>query len=160
VVSTRRGLLGALGAGALFGGCGDDPAPTQRADESRGGESSLADVALLNDALAAERRTRGVLPRAEEHARILERAIARAGGEARPDAGGATASDAEAAAGELVAFYVDVLAKLAEARLREEVAGLLSDAAAALAAARLRAAPGRSPLAAAVSAFEAGRSPS
>jgi hypothetical protein len=146
-VVRRRALLGAA---ALLAGCGSEAAPAPRADEQQGGDSSLADVALLDDALAAERRTAGVLPRAAAHVAALERAIARAGGEARPDAGGAQAGDAEAAAGELVAFYVDLLAKVADPRLRELVAGMLSDAATALATAREMPAP---------HAFEEGRRP-
>ena len=136
---SRRGLLGALGAAVLLGACGDDERPAApRADESRGGDSSLADVALLNDALAAERRTVGVLPRAREHVRALERAIARAGGQARPGAGATATGGAERAAGELIAFYVDVLPKLAEPALRTEVGVLLSDAARAAAQERAR----------------------
>jgi hypothetical protein len=137
VVSSRRGLLASLGGAVLLGGCGEGGGPpAPRADESRGGDSSLADVALLNDALAAERRTVGVLPRARAHVRALERAIARAGGEARPAAEATATGGAERAAEELIAFYVDVLAKLAEPGLRVEVAALLSDAARALAEAR------------------------
>lgn len=153
-MSSRRGLLGAFGAAALLGGCGDS-APAPRADELPGGESSLADVALLNDALAAERRTVGLLPRASEHVAALERAIARAGGEPRPLPGGPPRPvGAEQAAAQLVAFYVDLLPKLAEPRLREQVAGLLGDAARALAYERVE--DGRD---AAPRAFEAGRAP-
>ena len=135
-MSSRRGLLGGLGAALLLGGCGEESPPAPRADEERGGDSSLADAALLNDALAAERRTVGVLPRAGDHVRVLEREIARVGGEAHAGTGTAAAGDAERAAAELVALYVDLVAKLAEPRLRVKVAGLLSDAAGALARAR------------------------
>ena len=153
-LSSRRGLLGAFGAAVLLGGCGEESAPAPRADEQRGGPSSLADVALLDDALAAERRTVGVLPRAREHVAVLEREIARAGGRARPAVGARVSVGAEAAAGELVAFYVDLLAKLAEPRLRVEVAALLSDAARALAQARAERGADPAP-----AAFVAGRRP-
>ena len=90
--------------------------PPPRAAEERGGDSSLADVALLNDALAAERRAghRG-------HVALIEREIARARGREQPLDAGPLTED------EFVAFYVDMLPKLAEPRLREVVAGLLAD---------------------------------
>lgn len=154
-MTTRRGLLGAFGAAALLGGCGDDSGPAPRADELRGGASTLADVALLNDALEAERRTIGVLPRARAHVAALERAITGAGGEPRSlPSGRPPPTGAEEAAAELVAFYVDLLAKLAEPELRERASALLADAARALARARVE--DGR---AAAPSAFEEGRTP-
>ena len=152
---TRRGAL-AAGAAALVAGCGKgDAPPPDRAADARGGDSSLADVALLNDALAAERQTLGLLPRAREHVRVLEREILRSGGEPRPlEAQAPPADDPQAAAAELVALYVDLLAKLAEPRLRGTLARLLADAAGALA--EQRQAAGADP---APSAFVAGARP-
>ena len=152
---TRRGAL-AAGSAALLAGCGagDDPPPGRAADR-RGGESSLADAALLNDALAAERRAAPLLPRSREHARLLERDIRDLRGEVRPlaDAAAPPAS-AERAGEELIAMYVDMLAKLSEPRLRGRVGSLL--AAAAEGAAQARASAGGDP---APRAFEAGRGP-
>ena len=149
----RRALLGAA---ALVAGCGaGDDAPPERSADAPGGDSSLADAALLNDALAAERRAARLLPRSRAHAGKLERAIRRVGGDVQPLADrAAPPADARAAADELIALYVDLLAKLADARLRAEVAALL--AAAATAGAEARAAAGEDP---APQAFAAGRAP-
>ena len=94
---TRRALLAASGAMLALAGCGDD-AEAPRASDERGGDSSLADVALLNDALAAERRAAPLLPRSAAHAAAIEREIERLGGEVQPlEAGGRAPRDARAA---------------------------------------------------------------
>ena len=136
---TRRTALAGAGAALLAGcGAGDDP-PRERAAERRGGESTLADVALLNDALAAESRTQGLLPQASAHVELLEREIRASGGRPRPvEAPAPPPATARAGANELIAFYVDLLTKLSEPRLRALVAGLLADAARALAELRQR----------------------
>jgi hypothetical protein len=151
---TRRALVAGAGA-ALLAGCGegDDP-PPERAAEARGGDSTLADLALLNDALGVERRTAGVLPRATEHVATLERAIRARRGTPRPLEGGEPPGGARAAANELIAFYVDLLTKLSEPELRGLVAGLLADAGAALANERRKAGDDPAP-----SAFVAGVPP-
>lgn len=142
---TRRALLAST---ALLAGCGGaEEGESERASERPGGVSSLADVALLNDALALERRVAERFPRlrerAERHVALIEAAIRRARGEIQPLAPGSGASDAVAAQDELVALYVDYLPKLSEPRLRGEVGLLLGDAAGA--AAELRAAAGEDP---------------
>jgi hypothetical protein len=141
-VVTRRGLLAA--SAALLAGCGsDDAGPEQRASERPGGISSLADVALLNDALALERRAGNA-----RSAALLERLIRRARGAVHPLDPGAAPPDPVAAQDELVALYVDYLPKLSEPRLRAEVGGLL--AAAARRGAELRERAGREPAPAAL----------
>ena len=149
---TRRGLVAAA---ALLAGCGaaDDGEPGRAAEEA-GGTSSLADAALLNDALAAERRVlerleaahgvpAAVVRRGRAHLDLIERAIRRAHGRVQPLDPGPAAPDPVVAQDELVALYVDQLPKLSEPRLRGEVAGLLADA--ALAGAELRLARGEEP---------------
>ena len=158
----RRALLGA-GAAALLAGCGDDedrPSGGERAAEDRGGESTLADAGLLDDALAYERRTaeeieaggapKALRRRARAHVELLERLIRERRGEPRPLAPGGSAGGQD----ELVALYVDMVAKLSEPALRGAVGGLLADA--ARGAAEQRAAAGEDP---APSAFVAGVRP-
>ncbi len=125
---TRRALL-AAGAGALAAaGCGEgEDVEPPRADEAPGGDSSRADVALLNDALAIERRAG-----AEDHARTLEREIRRAEGEPNPLPLASRAGfGRDAIEAEKIAFYVDVLPKVNDPRLRRVLAGLLAAAATA-----------------------------
>ena len=149
---SRRALLG--GAALVLAGCGDDDdgAPP-RAGEQAGGDSTLADLALLNDALAAERAAASVLPSSARHVRVLEREIARLRGRPEELAGGAPVpDDAGTAAAQLIALYVDMLPKLAEPRLRGLIADVLADAARSLAS--LRVERGQDP---APQAFVAGR---
>ena len=142
---TRRGLLASA---AVLAGCGSgDDAEAPRAYEDPGGPSSLADVAILNDAVALERRAvehyagKGGpwLRRSREHVAVLERAIRRARGRLNPLGAGSrkewSSADVEA---EKIAFYVDVVAKLADPGLRETVAGLLAGAATSYAEIRLK----------------------
>ena len=124
---TRRALLASA---AVLAGCGagDDPEPP-RASEAPGGDSSLADVALLNDALGLERRSG-----ATEHVRVLEAEIRRARGKVNPlPLPPRRGLDAADVAAEKVAFYVDVLPKVKDPRLRRVLAGLLGGAAEAYA---------------------------
>ena len=150
----RRGLLAAGGL-ALLSGCGDDDdgAPL-RAGEAPGGDSTLADAALLNDLLAAELAAARVLPSSRARARALEAEIRRLEVEPRPIEDTTPPRTAEAAANGLVALYVDVLAKLAEPPLRRRVAQIFAGAATALATVRERA--GEEP---APEAFVAGEAP-
>ena len=148
---TRRALLG--GAALVLAGCGDDGGEPRLAFEEAGGDSTLADVALLNDALANERRAAEVLPRSAANAARLEREIARLRGRPRPLAGDAPPPpDPIAAAQELVALYIDMLPKLAEPRLRGLAGELIAAASGAIA--ELRAERGEHP---APEAFVAGR---
>jgi hypothetical protein len=135
----RRALL-AAGALAALGGCGDDSEPV-RAGEAPGGESSLADVALLNDALTAERAAQPELPSSRGRAAALEGEIRRLKGTPRPLAPAGRPPDAQTAAGELVALYVDLLAKVAEPLLRRRVGRVLASAARAYAELRAEPAP-------------------
>lgn len=135
---TRRGLLAAAG-GAAVAGCGDGGGgEPPRGEERPGGVSSLADVALLNDLLALERRAGNAA-----QAALLARLIRSRRGEVRPLDPGPAPEDEVAARDELVGLYVDYLAKVSEPRLRGELGGLLADA--ARAAAELRASRGWDP---------------
>ena len=151
---TRRGLVVAA---ALLAGCGaQDGRDEGRDSDETGGTSSLADAALLNDALAAERRAlerleaaRGVpeaiVRRGRARLALIERAIRRARGKVQPIDPGPAAPDPVVALDELVALYLDQLPKLSEPRLRGDVARLLADT--ALSGAELRVARGEDPAA-------------
>ena len=129
---TRRGLLASA---ALLAGCGaadEDAPPPGPAAEAEGGTSTLADVSLLNDALALERRAGHA-----DRAALLERLIRRREGDVQPLDPGPGPEDPLATEEELVALYVDQLPKLSEPLLRTEVAALLRAAATGAAEVRL-----------------------
>jgi hypothetical protein len=164
-VVRRRALLGA-GAAALLAGCGDgDSAGGGGGAEARGDESTLADAALLDDALAYERRAAEALAddgaaaalrrRARSHVDLLARLIRERRGEPRPLAPREDAGSQE----ELVALYVDMVAKLSEPALRGVAGGLLADAAGAAAQLRFEAGedPAPEPFVAGVRPEERGR---